>query len=120
VLAGCGGSGKTVETSAGATVQTADAARVITVHETEYRLTPAEIQVQGVGSYRIEAINDGRLTHALTITGHGVTSQTGNIEPGKSATLLFSFEKPGDYRLFCPIKGHAAKGMTATARVHRT
>jgi uncharacterized cupredoxin-like copper-binding protein len=92
--------------------------KTIAVHETEFALSPKTIRIERFGYYGIEAINDGEDTHALAIEGPGVDKRTGDIAPGESETLLVFFTKAGTYRLYCPVDGHEAQGMTATVRVH--
>jgi uncharacterized cupredoxin-like copper-binding protein len=88
------------------------------VHETEHALSPKVIRIERFGYYGIQAINDGTTTHALAISGPGVNNKTGNVEPGKSETMLVFFQNAGKYKLYCPIDGHEQKGRRATVRVH--
>jgi hypothetical protein len=122
-LAGCGGGGgsttATTSTSAqGTVIQNTHVLRVIAVHETEYSLAPKLIHIQRFGYYGLKAINDGKVPHALALHGHGLHQRTGEIAPGRSRTMLVFFRKAGNYLLYCPLDGHARKGMKATVRVH--
>jgi plastocyanin len=90
--------------------------KVITVKEREYRLilsTPKS----AVGPTQFVVRNTGKLAHALAISGPGLkTVKTKTIKPGASATLTVTL-KSGVYSLYCPMPGHAARGMKATVTV---
>jgi plastocyanin len=114
-LGGCGGGGSRKETNV---VQGVHVAAVIPVHETEYRLQPSLIHIDRFGYYGLRAINDGKVAHALAIKGHGLDKRTPAIKPHDSATMLVFFRKAGRYELYCPVDGHAEKGMKGTVKVH--
>ena len=113
LLVGCGGGsdGELV-------VQGVRVLEIVEVHETEWNLAPRSIRIERFGYYGLEGINDGSVTHALAIEGHGIDKRTGDIPPGGSATIAVLFRKAGTYSLTCPLPGHAQKGMKATVRVH--
>jgi plastocyanin len=90
---------------------------IVEVSETEYSITPKTITLDRAGYYGIEAKNDGKLTHAIAVSGAGVDVRSAQIKPGKSDTILVLFKKPGRYTLFCPIPGHEAQGMKAGINV---
>jgi len=116
-LAGCGRGGGSQKLQ-GTYVEGYHVSGVFKVHETEYALRPSFIHVIRFGYYGIKAINDGNLAHALAIEGHGLHKRTEEIQPGQSATMLVLFLKAGRYELYCPIDGHADKGMKGTVKVH--
>ena len=63
------------------------------------------------------AQNKGQTTHALTITGPGLSKATSkNIQPGQSTKLTVTFKK-GAYDIFCPVPGHKALGMNMNISV---
>ncbi len=63
------------------------------------------------GRYTFVAKNKGQTTHALAITGPGLSNaRSKNISPGQSTKLTVTFKK-GAYDIFCPIPGHKAMGM---------
>jgi hypothetical protein len=64
------------------------------------------------GAVRFEVKNTGKYPHALAISGAGVKAKTKLIAPGKSAVLLVTLRQ-GVYSLWCPVPGHAARGMKA-------
>jgi uncharacterized cupredoxin-like copper-binding protein len=67
--------------------------------------------------YTFVAINKGAVTHALEITGPGLSQpKTNNIAPGQSAKLSVTLKK-GAYDIFCPVPGHKALGMNVNIKV---
>ena len=63
------------------------------------------------GKYTFVAQNKGHTTHALEITGPGLSgARSKNISPGQSTKLTVTFKK-GAYDIFCPIPGHKMLGM---------
>lgn len=74
----------------------------------------AEVQAGSV-TFRVE--NVGNAPHSLAIEGQGTDKRVeGLILPHQAKTVAFEL-KPGEYRLYCPVKGHAGKGMEATLKV---
>jgi plastocyanin len=121
LLAGCGGGGSnstSTSTKGPTIIDGFQVLKVIAVHETEYALAPSAIKIDRFGYYGIKAVNDGKVTHALTVTGHGIDKSTGEIAPGQSAQFAVYFKRAGKYRIFCPVDGHEAKGMKGTVKVH--
>lgn len=117
---GCGGYGggskkatstATPASSAGPVVKT------VTVHETEYKLTPNTIALAKTGTYVFKGVNDGTTTHSLAVDGNGVDAKGSDISPGHSGTLKVTLPKKGTYEIFCPIDGHKALGMQGTITV---
>jgi plastocyanin len=64
------------------------------------------------GPVRFEVKNTGKYPHALSISGAGVKTKTKLIKPGKTVVLLVTLRQ-GVYSLWCPVPGHAARGMKA-------
>lgn len=120
-LAGCGtgggygggGQSGAAEKSANATGQVV---KTIEVKETEYKLDPANIDLDKAGTYVFKAVNAGNTPHALEIEGNGVEEETDTIDPGKSAELKVSL-KAGKYEIYCPVDGHRDEGMEGTVTV---
>jgi len=126
LLAGCkGGDDKhttstttrTVGKSPGTIVQGYHVLAVLKVHESEYKLRPRTIGLEVPGYFGLQAINDGKVPHALAVEGHGVERHTPTLKPGRSATIAVYFKEPGVYKLYCPLGAHRARGMTGTIRV---
>jgi len=87
----------------------------VRVTEREFKLTLSSAD-QHAGQTRFEIKNTGKMAHELAIAGKGVNARTTMIKPGKSAVLVVSL-KQGRYSLWCPVPGHAAKGMKASVTV---
>jgi uncharacterized cupredoxin-like copper-binding protein len=69
------------------------------------------------GNYVFVVQNKGQTTHALAITGPGLSKATSrNIQPGQSTRLTVTFKK-GAYDIFCPVPGHKALGMNMNISV---
>jgi uncharacterized cupredoxin-like copper-binding protein len=106
-------------TSAGAaangTTGATAAGTVVTVGESEFKLTLSTDSFQP-GSYTFHAVNTGKIVHSLEITGQGVNATTPNLDPGQSADLHVTLQD-GSYDLFCPIGSHKSLGMNAEVTV---
>jgi uncharacterized cupredoxin-like copper-binding protein len=57
--------------------------------------------------------NIGHVLHDFKING----KQTPLTQPGKTAKLVVTFKKKGNYRYLCSVPGHAAAGMKGTFTV---
>jgi PQQ system protein len=120
-VAGCGSSDSGQSTDTVPT-ESAPAAKkpenLVVVHETEFRLDPANVSGGSKGLVRIKVVNDGKIAHALAVEGpNGRVDLDGSLEPGESATMEVDLDKPGTYTWFCPLGDHRAKGMTGTITV---
>ncbi len=84
--------------------------KTITVTEKEFKITLSSKQV-APGKVKFVVKNVGKLSHALEISGPGVSKKrTPLIKPGKQATLTVTVAS-GSYSIWCPVPGHAAQGM---------
>jgi len=114
LLSACGGSSnKSGASSSGS----GPPLQTISLSEKEFSITPKSISVSKAGTYTFDVKNDGQITHALEVEGNGVEQKTGDIEPGKSATLTVDLSKTGSYEVYCPIDGHRQNGMEASLAV---
>jgi plastocyanin len=106
---------------AGAAAPRADHAQVrVQVRETEYHLAFRALRARVSQRVTFTALNRGAITHALAISGPGLSaSSTPNIGPGQRAPLAVRFRKPGRYTLWCPVDGHRGLGMVATITVRK-
>ncbi len=113
LLAGCGGGGSNASEDTGSVVQT------IQISEKEFSLNPSTVSVSKTGTYEFEVTNDGQIKHALNIeeSGEGAETESGDIEPGQTKTVRFTFSKDGSYEMYCPIDGHKDQGMEGTITV---
>jgi plastocyanin len=99
-----------VVAQAGATKTT-----TVRVTEREYKITLSTPALHP-GLVKFQIKNTGTTAHAFAIAGKGVKARTKTIKPGQSAVLSANV-KAGPYAVWCPMPGHAAKGMKATIAV---
>ena len=113
VSGGCGGGGGSSKSKPASTAASSGGPviRTVTVHETEYKLTPSTILLAKPGTYVFKGVNDGTVTHSLAVEGNGVDKDASGIAPGSSGTLKITLPKAGTYEIYCPIDGHKGQGM---------
>lgn len=95
---------------------TGPAAETVKLSETEFKIDPADVNVNKAGVVEFDVTNDGSVTHALEVEGGDIEEETEDIAAGDSATLKVDLPK-GVYELYCPIDDHKEQGMTAELRV---
>jgi uncharacterized cupredoxin-like copper-binding protein len=66
--------------------------------------------------YDFRVVNQGKIDHDLAIEGGGTEEKTALIGPGKEASLEADL-KPGKYRFYCTVPGHAQSGMDVDVTV---
>ena len=88
---------------------TSSAAAPVAVTLSEFKISPATINVPKGGSLAIT--NSGSMVHNFTVA-NGPTS--GDIAAGGTATLSLGSLAEGTYTVTCTIAGHEAAGMKAT------
>ena len=93
--------------SAHAVAHASAASTTIRVSEKEYKITLSKKSLAKPSSVRFAIKNTGKMAHNFRING----KQTRLIQPGKTATLVVSFKKKGNYHYLCTVPGHAALGM---------
>jgi uncharacterized cupredoxin-like copper-binding protein len=84
------------------------------VHLIEYAVHMPDTVPAGRVSFNIE--NGGKEKHAFEIEGNGVEEKTGELTRGDTASMTLTL-KPGTYTVYCPMPGHAEKGMKRVVRV---
>jgi plastocyanin len=89
----------------------------IEIVETDFALDPADVTVDGPGTYTFRAVNEGETTHALEIEGHGIEEETEDFGPGESAELTVELTESGEYEMYCPVGNHREMGMVGTLTV---
>jgi len=104
--------------TAGYVAHAGAAKMTVNVTEKEYSITMTPRRVP-VGVVRFVIRNKGLYAHALAVKVGTVTNRTPLIKPGKTATLIVTLKK-GKTALWCPVPGHAARGMKATLAVGTT
>ncbi len=87
----------------------------INVTEREYAIK-LSAQKAPVGVVHFVIHNRGAYSHALSIKEGTLSKRTPLIKPGKSATLTVTLKK-GKVSIWCPVPGHAARGMKASLGV---
>ena len=114
-LAACGGGGGGGSASGGGVVQT------IQISEKEFSLNPSSVTLPKPGTYAFKVTNDGQITHAFNIEqsggGDSGEEETGDIAPGESKTLKFTFSSGARYEMYCPVDGHKDQGMEGSISV---
>ena len=109
---GCGGNGgSTTQASSTPAASGGSVLKTVTIHETEFKLTPSTVSLDKPGTYVFKGVNDGTVSHALAVEGQGIDQDSASISPGKSGTLKVTLGKAGTYTLYCPIDGHKSQGM---------
>jgi uncharacterized cupredoxin-like copper-binding protein len=70
------------------------------------------------GRFTFEVVNRGQIGHDLAIEGEGLAEEpkTPIIDPGGEADLEADL-KPGSYRFYCTVPGHAESGMETDVTV---
>jgi uncharacterized cupredoxin-like copper-binding protein len=119
-VAGCGDSSNTTTTGVPAenTPAAAKPTTQVVVHESEFRLDPAQADGGSEGLVTIKIVNDGKVPHALAVDGpNGLVELDGRVEPGATATLEADLDQPGTYTMYCPLDHHRANGMSGTITV---
>ncbi len=107
-------------TLTGAAPAGASSGTTVKAVETDFHIALSK-KTFGPGSYTFVAINKGRTTHALEITGPGLhDAETADISPGQSVKLNVVFKSGARYDVFCPIPGHKMLGMNVNLRVSGT
>jgi Copper binding proteins, plastocyanin/azurin family len=101
--------------TAGYVAHAGSAKTTVNVTEKEYSVTLTPRRVP-VGVVRFVVHNKGLYAHALAVKVGTATKRTALIKPGSTATLIVTLKK-GMTALWCPVPGHAARGMKATLAV---
>ena len=84
------------------------------VHLIEYAIHMPDTLPAGRVAFNVE--NGGKETHAFEIEGNGIEQKTNELTRGNTAALEVDL-KPGTYTIYCPVDGHAEKGMKKTVVV---
>jgi plastocyanin len=95
--------------------QKGSASPPVEVHLTEYAIAMPKTLPAGPTTFSLH--NDGVKTHRFNIEGPGITEAVSKqVQPRQTVTLELNLQ-PGEYKVYCPIGSHAAKGMTLTLTV---
>jgi uncharacterized cupredoxin-like copper-binding protein len=82
----------------------------VEVHLSEYAIAMPHTLPAGPVTFLVR--NEGKKTHSFKIEGPGLIEALAKpVKPGASESLEVTL-KPGEYRVYCPVGDHEAKGMT--------
>lgn len=112
-----------------------DVTRTIRIIAVEYRFQPAVVNVRTGQTVRFEIFDRGTVDHEFVIGN--VAEQRAHdkemaatptmpmhdpnevvVAPGRSATLIWTFARPGTLQYACHVPGHYAAGMFGQLNVH--
>ena len=105
------------DVSEGGTVEVVETSFDIFLADGQGRNEPLTLTIPAPGTYTFDVTNEASLVHALTIEGHGLRAETGNIPGGESTTLEVTFDQAGEYELYCPVGNHRELGMDGSVQV---
>ena len=127
-LAACGSDDGSTDAGAG---QGAD--RTIDVEMRDIAFSPTTVDVRVGETVRFNFKNTGQVTHDAFIGDaaaqdahgkemrdghdHGRTANAVSVKPGKSASLTYTFDRPGQLLIGCHEPGHYTGGMRITVNV---
>lgn len=112
---------------------TASRAQEVQVETTEFKFSPATIQVEAGTPVKLTLLNKGSVEHDLSVVeilltdvktttdSHGHEMSNMPIQPklhvaavaGKSSVIEFTPTRPGTYEVLCTVAGHKEAGMIA-------
>ena len=101
--------------TAGVVAHASTSKATINVTEREFSINLSARKTP-VGVVHFVIHNRGKYAHALSIKEGALSKRTALIKPGNTATLTVTLKK-GNVSLWCPVPGHAARGMKATLAV---
>jgi hypothetical protein len=84
------------------------------VHLIEYAIHLPDTLPAGPIAFNVE--NGGKEKHAFEIEGNGIEEKTHELSAGSTESLQVEL-RPGTYTIYCPVNGHAGKGMKKTLTV---
>lgn len=92
-----------------------DKAAPVAVRLTEYAVEMPKTLPAGPTTFQVQ--NAGAKTHSFKIEGPGIDQLLSTpVKPGETGKLEITLQ-PGEYKVYCPIGNHSAKGMTLTLTV---
>lgn len=126
-LAACGGGGSpssgvspAATTAAPATTTAAPnpAAQTVAIHETEFKLDPAQLTVRA-GAITFNLMGEGKFPHDLHIAPKGTTNEVAGSQRMRAGgmTTFTATLRPGAYDMWCAVEGHRQQGMQGTITV---
>jgi uncharacterized cupredoxin-like copper-binding protein len=119
-------------TSSAAPAAPAGIRNVVVEVDDSKRITPQNWQAKQGETVRLIVVNTGQTRHELVIgpaaevaahaesmsaAGHHGHENAVSVEPGQTATLLSTFDQPGEWGIVCLEPGHYTSGMTGAVEV---
>ncbi len=89
----------------------------IELDKTSIPAGPVKFIVDNAGTVEHEMVLENVGDVDKPFEANGKEGEAPDIEPGKSATLEWTLDKPGQYQLGCHIPGHYEAGMVTTFTV---
>jgi nitrite reductase (NO-forming) len=86
----------------------------VTITASEFKFSPAKLQVEVGQKVALTFQNTGAVEHDVTIPSAGVSLPA---RAGQTASGEVTFDKPGVFDFICSIPGHKDAGMTGTLTV---
>jgi plastocyanin len=85
-------------------------AAVVEVRLSEYAIEMPHTLPAGPATFLVR--NEGKKTHSFRIEGPGLAEALAKpVKPAESESLEVTLQ-PGEYKVYCPVGSHEAKGMT--------
>ena len=115
-LAACGGGGSS--TAAGSTeVHVKMTEFKFELDKTSVPAGPVKFVFENAGSVVHEAMVERAGDANKPLEANGKKAEVLDIAPGKSVTLEWTFDQPGNYQLTCHLPGHYEAGMVTNLTV---
>jgi uncharacterized cupredoxin-like copper-binding protein len=93
----------------------------VELDKTSFPAGPVKFIIDNAGNEKHEVVLEISGVNDEPFEANGKASEAEDIEPGKSATLEWTIDKPGQYQLACHItennEDHYANGMVTTFTV---
>jgi len=90
----------------------------LTVFEKEYHIGLSAVTI-APGTYTVEVVNQGKMSHNLNIKGPGVDNwRSPTVAPGTTNRVAMVALRRGTYELWCSIDHHRLLGMETRIQVN--
>lgn len=106
----------------------ADAKRTVKLSAMDIKFMPTDVTIQKGETVKFEIVNDGKLAHEFVLGDAAEQAEHDkemaampdmkmdhvngvSVEPGKTASLIWTFTKAGSLQYACHVPGHYAAGM---------
>ena len=89
--------------------------QIINIVAVDFKYTPDTVTVKSGDIIKINFINNGGVSHNLTLRGLNLATKT--ISPGQTDSITFVAPAAGDYTFYCSIDNHEGMGLKGTMKV---